>query len=112
MVYNASGKYRRVFVTSFNLTAMESLNVQELVDNGTVRYLNTALPRDVPIITCIWNYSHGSSRSQFSVCLIPYDQYPTRNGDINGSQGVYQERRGYLEGSWVHDEPGSSFRSR
>ena len=39
MVYNSSGKYRRVFVTSFNTSAMESLDIQSLVDCEVARYV-------------------------------------------------------------------------
>ena len=39
MPYNSSNKYRRVFVTSFNTSAMESLDIDSLVDCEVARYI-------------------------------------------------------------------------
>lgn len=42
VAFNESGKYRRVFCTTFNVEAIQKVNFDELVEHGPVRYVHLA----------------------------------------------------------------------
>ena len=110
MVYNSSGKYRKVFVTSFNTSAMEALNIQDLVDCDVARYVCMSMEH-APTTGRIHYHLYIEFYSQKTMNTIKKIlKDATANIHPARSRGLRQEGRCHVERSRHYVQPRSPLR--